>query len=315
MTQIPLGRGAEFDRIREIARRLGARAGELGDDCAWVPAGDEWVALSTDVSVDGVHFRREWLTLEEIGWRATASALSDLAAAGARGAGVLVAVTLPAGEPAESLYAIMEGAGAAVESVGGRVIGGDLSAGETLSIAVTVAGGAPERLGRVGAKAGDALWVTGQLGGARAALLAWQSGRAPDSGARTRFAKPVPRIAEGLRLRPAGAHAMIDLSDGLGGDAAHLAAASGVELLIDLERLPLDPSVTAEAARQGVAPALFAAQGGEDYELLAAMPAGFQGIPGMQLTRIGEVRGDGGGVRFRLEGREVSVPGFSHFGG
>jgi thiamine-monophosphate kinase len=128
MTAIPLGQGPEFDRIRAIAGRLGFRAGVLGDDCALIELGETFLALSTDVSVEGVHFRRDWLSLEEIGWRATAAALSDLAAAGAAAVGVLAALTVPAAEPAATFAALMEGAGNAVSSAGGVVLGGRLVA-------------------------------------------------------------------------------------------------------------------------------------------------------------------------------------------
>ena len=312
MTHIPLAAGAEFDRIRAIARTLGARAGTLGDDCAWIEQGGGWLAMSTDVSVEGVHFRRDWLSLEEIGWRAATSALSDLAAGGAMALGALIAVTQPGGDAPGALTALMDGAGSAVAASGGKVLGGDLSRGDSLSLAVTVIGHAEAPLGRVGARPGDTLWVTGRLGGARAALLAWLGGRTPDPDARDRFAKPHPRLAEGRALRRAGARAMLDLSDGLGGDAGHLAAASGVGIILELDRLPLDSSVAGEAARQRIAPALLGAQGGEDYELLVAMPDGFQGLQDVPLTRIGSVV-EGEGVRHLLSGEEVEVPGFDHF--
>src|SRR5690606_8898779 len=128
---------------------------------------------------------------------------------------------------------------------------------------------------RTGARPGDGLWVSGALGGARAALAAWEDGRQPDARAREAFARPAPRLALGAWLAAAGAHAMLDLSDGLAGDARHLAAASGVRIAVELERVPLHHAVHAEAERARKAPARFAAEGGEDYELLAALPATF----------------------------------------
>ncbi len=312
MTEIRLGSGPEFDRIRSIARHLGEHAAGLGDDCAFIEAGGEILALSTDVSVEGVHFRREWLSLEEIGWRAAAAALSDLAAVGATPIGVLAAVTVPAGAEPAVTDALMTGVGGATGSVGGVVLGGDLSRGEAIALAITVVGRARRVTHRRGAEPGDGLWVTGDLGAARAGVNAWRSGRVPAAAARTRFAKPSPRIDAGRWLTEHGAKAMLDLSDGLAGDAGHLAAASMVGLKIELERLPVHPAVLAEANAAGEPPAAFAAQGGEDYELLAAMPAGFGGTDRFALTRIGEITA-GSGVALLLDGRAVALTGYDHF--
>jgi len=310
MTATPLGSGPEFDRIRAIAAALGSSARGLGDDCAFVPTGNEWLALSTDVSVERVHFRREWLSLEEIGWRAAASALSDLAAAGAVEPVALAALTVPAGEGPDTFASLMRGVGAALAATGGVVIGGDLSKGEAIALAITVVGRARRVVGRRGAEPGDALWVTGALGGARAALTAWNAGRQPAAGARIRFAHPAPRLVAGRWLVEHGAKAMLDLSDGLAGDAKHLAAASGVALRIDLGTLPLDAAI-GESGIDGE-PAGFAAQGGEDYELLVAMPAAFRGTSEFPLTRIGEVSA-GLGVTLTQDGRPVTLAGYDHF--
>ena len=138
-------------------------------------------------------------------------------------------------------------------------------------------------------------------------------------GARARFAHPEPRIAAGRWLARHGARAMIDLSDGLAGDTWHLAAASGVALKIDLNTIPVAPEVTEEAARLGVPPERFAAEGGEDYELLVALPARFDAMDlfvrecGLPLTRIG-LAAQGSGVVFRLAGRPLELHGFNHFG-
>lgn len=312
-----LGPGPEFDRIRAITEVLGPRAAELGDDCAMVPLNGGFLALSTDVSVDGVHFRRSWLSAREIGWRATAAALSDLAAVGADPAGLLVALTLPADLPEADLLALMDGAGAAASASGTPVLGGDLAHGGTLQLAVTVVGSTPSWRGRSGAQAGDGLWVTGWLGGSRAALRAWEAGTTPDPAAREAFARPVPRLATGRWLASAGARAMIDLSDGLAGDARHLAAASGVAITIELARVPCHPALAAMAP---AAAARFAAEGGEDYELLVAMPRAFgaedasrcEAETGVRLTRIGQV-GEGEGAVL-LEGGEPAVlRSFDHF--
>ncbi len=316
-----LGPGREFDRIRRILERLGAAARGIGDDCAVVPEAPGRLVVSVDLAVEGVHFRRDWLTLEEIGWRAAAAALSDLAAEGATVVGILASVGVPAAASEDDLANLMAGAGAAVHAVGGTVLGGDLTASDRWVLDVTVLGRAERPVTRAGARPGDGLWVTGRLGGARAALRTWLAGGAPDAEARAAFVRPRPRIAAGQALARAGAHAMLDLSDGLGGDAGHLAAASGVALEIDLTLLPVAPSALPLALREGLPPALFAAQGGEDYELLAALPAGFgEGDAsrlavdaGVSVTRIGVV-GAGEGTRFLLEGRPLTLTGYDHFG-
>jgi thiamine-monophosphate kinase len=172
---------------------------------------------------------------------------------------------------------------------------------------------------RAGAQPGDRLWVTGALGGARSALETWRRGAQPSSGSRQRFARPEPRITAGRWLARHGAHALIDLSDGLAGDAGHIAAASGVALEVDVSALPLATDVSTEATRLGVAPGRFAAEGGEDFELLAAFAQGFDAAAEFEkeceipLTSIGVVR-SGSGVQFLENGRAVTLRGFTHFG-
>jgi thiamine-monophosphate kinase len=291
----------------------------LGDDCGLIREGEEFFALSTDVSVEGVHFRPQWVRPEEVGWRATASALSDLAAEGAVPVGILCAVTLPASAPEAHLLELMAGVGAAAKYAGALVLGGDISTGPGWSVAVTVVGRTRAPVTRGGAEPGDRLWVSGTLGGARAALEAWRRGEQPPPGARTRFAHPEPRIAAGRWLARHGARAMIDLSDGLGGDAGHLAAASRVALELDLDSVPIAPEVIPEAERLGVSPHRFAAEGGEDFELLVALPPRFNAADafvrdcGINLTPVGTV-GPGNGVRFLLAGQAIMLKGFNHFG-
>ena len=315
-----LGPGPEFDRIRSLARGLGERARGLGDDCALLPDGAGTLAISTDVSVEGVHFRLDWIDPAEAGWRATAAALSDLAAEGAAPVGVLAAITCPDGAPERDLVALTGGIGDAAASAGGVVIGGDLSAGPGWSVAITVIGRADRAVTRAGASPGDGLWVTGVLGGARAALEAWRRGDSPTEDARRAFARPEPRIAAGLWLAAHGAKAMLDLSDGLAADAEHLAAASAVRIYIALELVPVAAAAIAEARRLDLPVQQFVAEGGEDYELLVALPpafdaaeaAEFETACGIALTRVGTVK-RGGGVRVELAGRPLALRGYDHF--
>ncbi|MBA3316778.1 MAG: thiamine-phosphate kinase [Gemmatimonadales bacterium] len=315
-----LGPGPEFDRIREIARILGPRARGLGDDCALLPDGDGALAVSTDVSVEGVHFRLDWITPAEAGWRATSAALSDLAAEGAGPIGVLSAITVPQRAADGDLLALSEGIGAAAAAAGAPVVGGDLSTGAAWSIGVTVIGRASRPVTRAGARPGDGLWVTGVLGGARAALEAWRRGDTPRADARRAFAHPEPRIAAGRWLSEHGARAMLDLSDGLAGDAGHLAAASNLRVDLALDAVPVAPAAIAEAERLDLPVQQFAAEGGEDYELLVALPPEFGAADVLEferdcrvaLTRVGSAA-RGSGVRVKLAGRSLTLRGYDHF--
>jgi thiamine-monophosphate kinase len=318
-SHLALGPGAEFDRIRNIIDAFGQHAVGLGDDCGLVEQADGFLALSTDVSVEGVHFRLDWITCEEVGWRATAAALSDLAAEAANPLGVLCAVTMPRTSPESQLLEIMAGVRDAAKAAGTYLLGGDLSSGPVWSLAITVVGHTPQPITRGGAEAGDALWVTGTLGASRAALHAWLSAREPAARARTRFAHPEPRIAAGRWLAKHGASAMIDLSDGLSGDARHLAAASQLKLTIDLDLLPVSEEVRYEARTLGMSDGQFAAEGGEDYELLVSLPESFAAADafsrdcGIPLTKIGATA-PGSGVQFISAGKPIELRGFSHFG-
>ncbi len=317
---LALGPGAEFDRIRGIARALGDRASGLGDDCALLPDGSGTLALSTDISVEGVHFRLEWIGLAEIGWRAAAAALSDLAAEGAQPLGVLSAITVPHGATDRDLIQVAGGIGEAAAAVSAAVMGGDLSRGPVWSVAVTVVGRAARPVTRAGARPGDGVWVTGVLGGARAAVAAWRRGDMPADDARRAFARPEPRITAGLWLAAHGARSMLDISDGLAADAAHLAAASDVRLRLTLETVPVAPAAIAEARRLELPVQQFAAEGGEDFELLVALPPEFgdadvrefEAACGIALTRVGTIE-RGSGVRAELLGRPLELHGYDHF--
>ena len=277
-----------------------------------VEVGSEKLALSTDLSIEHVHFELGWLTREEIGWRSTAAALSDLAAVAATPMGVLVSLGVSGEWPEDQVADLMAGAGEAAASVGAVVWGGDLTRNTQTIMNVTVVGrleGAP--LLRLGARPGDGLWVTGRLGGPGAALAAWQRGAEPDRSARDRFALPVPRVNEAKWLRDHGATAMIDLSDGLAADATHIAAASGVRCSIRADLVPVHPAAASEEA---------ALVSGEEYELLCAAPGlspeaakSFTERFGLALTRIGTVE-SGEGVSVTRAGRPVELPGvFRHF--
>ena len=200
-----------------------------------------------------------------------------------------------------------------MHSVGGKVLGGDLVRSDRYLVDVCVVGTVDRPVRRRGARAGDLLWVTGRLGGSGRALAAFQAGRTPEPASRTRFASPEPRIAAGRWLGRRGAHAMIDISDGLAADAGHLAAASRVRIEIDLAQIPCHP---------GVAPR-DAAASGEEYELLVALPTTFgerdarafrRACDGLALTCIGRCVRGAAEVRLTEHGSVVApVAGYDHF--
>jgi thiamine-monophosphate kinase len=306
-----LGPGAEFDLIR---RFLGAnphpdphpdprvRLGP-GDDCA-VVAGDG-IALTVDMAVEDVHFRRAWLEPSEIGYHAAAAALSDLAAMAARPIGILASLALGPGDEEGFGAAVMAGVAAAASDTGAALLGGDLTRSSgPLVVDIVAVGEAASPVLRSGARAGDEVWVTGRLGAAAAAVAAWLDGRVPSPDARAAFARPTPRTREALWLAERGIPtAMVDLSDGIAGDAGHIGAASGARLVIRAEALPVAEAAAAMGPAVGVQ---LAAAGGQDYELCFTARVGtvdgvvgeFAEEFGVGLTRVGEVvglAGDRGG--------------------
>lgn len=334
MTQIPLGRGAEFDLIRRFygtgsGQPIPARVSEAirvgsGDDCAIVQG--EGIALSVDLSVEGVHFRRDWLEPEEIGYRGAAAALSDLAAVAALPIGVLASLAVDAREAEQIAPRIMDGVRAAAAGARAVLLGGDTSRIDgPLVLDVVVVGNAANPVLRRGAEPGDSVWVTGELGAAASAVRAWRRGSVPEPAARLAFALPAPRVAEAAWLATRGAlHALIDLSDGLASDAGHLAAAGQVRIVLDASTIPVHPVVRIDAEDRDAAVRL-ALTGGEDYELCFAAPPGVVeriGVSFMEtfdvpLTRVGTVH-EGTGVMLRTRaGDIVDMPwaGHDHFRG
>jgi thiamine-monophosphate kinase len=325
----------EFELLARLRERLPApgprvRVGSGDDAAICVPGGA--TATSIDTLVDGVHFRRDSASLTQIGRKALATALSDLAAMGAEAGEAYVAVGVPPDLDEDACIELFDGIAALAGETATSLVGGDVTRSPVLTIAVTVVGHAatPEQLvTRGGAEPGDALVLTGEIGAAAAGLLLLQRPELAPSvpvataeRLRRHQLEPAARLAAGRALAAAGARAMIDLSDGLGGDAAHLARASGVGIRIEAADLPLAPGVAEVATAADRDPLELAASGGEDYELLAALAperlaAARQGVSASgegTLTRVGEVL-SGGGVEIRLPGGATVAPtGFDQLG-
>jgi thiamine-monophosphate kinase len=335
----------EFELLARLRERLPppgpqVRLGSGDDASIVVPPGA--TATSVDALLDGVHFRRGSASLAQIGGKALATALSDLAGMGAEPGEAYVALGVPADLDEPGCLELIDGLAALAAETGTTLAGGDLTRAPALSLTVTAVGhaaSAGELVTRAGASAGDLLAVTGELGGAAAGLLLLER----DSQARSAFRphgdsndyraddladlgsteqeliarqlEPRPQLAAGRALAAAGATAMIDISDGLGGDARHLAAASGVRLQIDASALPLAAGVAEVAGAFGRDPLALAIGGGEDYELLATLPrerfeaarAALDGQGGPGLTAIGDSLA-GEGVEIRLPGGEILEP-------
>jgi thiamine-monophosphate kinase len=324
----------EFDLLAKVRERLPPSGPRVlvgsGDDAAVTLPGGA-TATSIDALVEGVHFRREWSTPAQIGHKALAAALSDLAAMGAETGEAYVALGAPADLGEDECLQLVDGILALAAETGTTLAGGDITRAPVLTLAVTVVGhaaAAEHLVRRGGARPGDALVLTGEIGGAAAGLLLLERpelasaiDKTTAAHLRSRQIEPLPRLEEGRVLAGAGARSMIDLSDGLGGDAAHLAAASGTGIRIGGATLPLQDGVAEVASAAGLDPLRLAASGGEDYELLAALPprrldeavAKIEKAGGAALTRVGDVvAGDGVAIRLR-GGVSVSAAGFDQF--
>jgi thiamine-monophosphate kinase len=262
-----LGLLAELER-RGLARRIEHDAAEL----------DGGFVVTQDALVEGVHFRLDWISWRDLGWRAATVNLSDLAASGAGADGLIVSLAAPPDTNVEDVLELYAG----MAETGVPVLGGDTTRSEQLFLSVTAVGRAARVPGRAGARPGDRLVVTGPLGAAGAAFRD------------ETFVRPPLRLAEGRELA-AHAHAMLDVSDGIAVDAAHIAERSGCKLVLELERVPLAAGATLDDLGFG-----------EDYELLAAVAA---------PTRFSEVGSceEGGGVELTLNGEPYELGGWEHF--
>jgi thiamine-monophosphate kinase len=267
-----LADSGEFGLLAELESR--GLASQLENDAAVV----DGLVVTQDALVEGVHFRLNWISWRELGFRAAAVNLSDLAASGAEPRGLLVSLGAPADSRVDDVLELYEG----IAEAGVPVVGGDTTRAEAVVLSITALGRSDRVPGRAGARPGDVLVVTGPLGGAGAAFR------------EQRLLRPPLRLAEGRELART-ATAMLDLSDGLAVDAGHIARRSHVRCEIDLERVPLADGASSDDLGFG-----------EDYELLAAVAE-----PG-RFDAIGRCT-EGEGVEIRLRGQRVDLPGWEHF--
>jgi thiamine-monophosphate kinase len=278
-----VGELGEFGLIRRLTGGFqgapGVQVG-IGDDAAVLaPSPGRRLVATTDVLVDGVHFREGLSEPDDWGWKAVAVNVSDVAAMGGEPRWLLVALTVPDGTALRRLEGVYAGVAEACRAFGVVLAGGDTSSGPVLSLAVTALGEADHVVTRAGARPGDRLVVSGPLGAAAAGLALLERGDGPAAELLARFPslaaahrRPVPDLAAGPRLARAGATAMVDVSDGLAGDALHLAEASAVGLEVRDAAVPLAEGVEAAARLLGRDPVELGLGGGEDFVLAAALP-------------------------------------------
>lgn len=331
---------SEFGLIAWLARKLargggaqpaaGSVALAIGDDASLLrlPPGMELVA-TIDALIEEVHFRRDWTSPEDLGWKALAVNVSDLGAMGARPLAALITLALPAETPLTWIDRVYEGVSRCAAEYGCPVTGGDtVRSPRHVALTVTALGTVPEGRAvlRSGAQVGDLVCVTGVLGDSGAALALLERGA--DRKDRTfrplrdwHF-RPRPPVAAGAALREAGlATAMLDLSDGLASDLRHLAARSGVGIKIESDRLPISDAARQAALRLGTDPLDWALFGGEDYQLLFTVPPNrFDQVPlilaplGVAATLIGRVTRRGISlIGEDGKSRPLRLGGFAHF--
>lgn len=286
-----------------------------GDDAAVIRADSGSVVASVDVFVEHVHFRRDWSTAVDIGRKAAAASMADIAAMGARPTALVVGFVAPVELPASWAVQCTAGLVAEAERFGAALVGGDVAAGPHIMLSVTALGeliGADPVL-RGGARSGDVIAVAGRLGWSAAGLAALSRGFRSPKALVDAHRCPQPPIEAALRAAVAGATAMIDVSDGLVADARHIAEASGAVLALDSALVPVDEAVASAAAAFSVDPRTWTMTGGEDHAFLATFPPEVEVPQGfVVIGTVRAVEADGAGVV--VDGARVaSGGGHDHF--
>jgi thiamine-monophosphate kinase len=328
-----LGEDRLLERIKGVIDSPPQGVVGLGDDAAVVGR----QLLTTDTLVENVHFRRAWCTPEELGWKALAVNLSDVAAMGGTPGVALVSLILPPDTGVDVVLGFYRGMRRLARKTNVSILGGNLAKGSPLSITLSVIGDAVTPVLRSGARPGDTVFVSGQPGLARLGYLilnrslagkkdAWAEPREipgrrkqvadafPGGGkAIQRFITPDPRLELARDVRPS---AMMDLSDGLATDLPRLASASRVGMVIDVARLPVSRAFGALCTALRVAPEAVILEGGEDYELVMTLPRSAEAPLARAWHSIGEVI-SGNRILVRQDGRTrtVRARGFDHFKG
>ncbi|HEU4493785.1 MAG TPA: thiamine-phosphate kinase [Rubrobacteraceae bacterium] len=309
----------EFEIIGRISGELPEAPPEvlvpIGDDCAVLRLGDRTWAAASDMLVCGHHFKG-WATPEDVGYKAVAVNVSDVAAMGGTPRFVLASCGAP--NPETTLRCV-RGVLEACEAFGVYPLGGDTTRAETLTVDVAILGELSTPVLRSGARPGDLLAVTGELGASAAGRLSLESGASDPERLANKHLRPAPRVEAGLAASRLGVGAMIDLSDGLASDARHLCERSGVGCQVDLDLLPVAADTRSFLTSLGYEPEIVAATGGEDYELLISAPQpvmeGMAESVGVPLSTVGEVTDGAEGVVFVRGGEVVGgLSGWDHFG-
>jgi thiamine-monophosphate kinase len=311
---VSVTRAGEFGLIARVTARLGSGPAALlgpGDDAAVVHAPDARVVASTDVLVDGRHFRRDWASAVDVGHRAAAANLADIAAMGAVPTALLVALCMPPDLDVQWAEGLADGLGAEAAKVGASVVGGDMSASPTLTIAVTALGDLDGRdpVVRSGARAGDVVALAGRLGYAAAGHTILSRGFRSPKVLVEAYRRPEVPYGAGPQAARLGATAMIDISDGLIADLGHIAAASRVRIDLLGSAFEIPTQMRDAAHALGVDPYAWVFGGGDDHAIAATFPED-QPLPA-GWRRIGHVV-HGSGVT--VDGRPYPGPaGWDHF--
>ncbi|MDI5966918.1 thiamine-phosphate kinase [Streptomyces sp. SL13] len=313
-----VGELGEFGLIRELTSRLTTTAAVAlgpGDDAAVVATPDRRVVASTDVLLEGNHFRRDWSTAYDVGRKAAAQNLADIAAMGAVPTALLLGLVVPPDLPATWPVELMDGLRDECQVAGAAVVGGDVVRGATITVAITALGnlGNREPVTRSGARPGDVVAVTGWLGWSAAGFAVLSRGfRSPRAFVEA-HRRPEPPYHAGPAAADLGATAMTDVSDGLIADLGHIADASGV--VIDLRSGDLDiPAQMRDIGHAvGVDPVRWVLTGGEDHAIVATFPSGTK-LPA-RWKIIGEVRPPAGRPQVTVNGAPwEAAGGWEHFG-